>query len=71
MTQPALDEALATGHLSRMGYLLKCLQLAEENAERIIRATPDAQAARLRLQAEDQRAALPKVTARRHNWQDN
>lgn len=67
----ALDEALAAGLLSRMGYLLKRMQLADQDAERIIQATPNAQMARLTIQAEEQSQRLPVVTPRRRHWQDN
>jgi len=56
----SLDAALGAGRLSKMGYVLRRMSLAEEDAEAIIKATPNAQAARLELQAGDQRAYSPK-----------
>jgi len=71
MTQPQLDEALATGRLSRLSYLLKSMRLVEERADAIIHATPESQPARLALHAQEQAQRPPVVTPRRRHWQDN
>jgi len=66
----ALNLALAQGRLSRMGYVLKCMYLAEEAADQIIKNTPEAQAARLELQANDMAANRPREIHRNRHPQD-
>ena len=59
MPPSPLDEALAAGRLSKMGYLLARMRQAEADAERIISASPQGSIGRAEL-AYDQRARAPR-----------